>query len=277
TMSCEYAEYPPGVWFPSRVEHQRTSAEGELDRHEIATVESADFAYRPDEVRFSLLSLDLPVGKNVNDNGIWKAWNGRELETRGQQRVRQVQEVKQEQQSGFWWPYAAAGLAVMAVVLVVWHRRTAVGILALLMLCGSVHAAEVTPGMELELKLLEYRQQLDHGKVVFKVETLKTKPHQVGPGHNGRYEIEFDGKQIRSEFQTEDYPIGPDRQILTSDQIIVMNHDFSSILDLDKRVSSGSLDVLNPTLLGAAQGPVVMLDNWTLEERLAYPDRSNET
>ncbi|MEW4531542.1 hypothetical protein, partial [Maioricimonas sp. JC845] len=129
--------------------------------------------------------LDLPVGKSVNDNGIRKIWNGRELETPGQQRVRQVQEVKQkqqqQQQSGFWWPYAAAGLAVMAVVLVVWHRRTAVCILALLMLYGSVDAAEVTPGMELELKLLEYRQQLDHGKVVFKVETLKpvNRPHST--------------------------------------------------------------------------------------------------
>ncbi|MEW4529603.1 hypothetical protein, partial [Maioricimonas sp. JC845] len=70
--------------------------------------------------------LDLPVGKDVKDNGIWKVWNGRELETPGQQRVRQVQEVKQkQQQSGFWWPYAAAGLAIVAVGLGLFFRAKA--------------------------------------------------------------------------------------------------------------------------------------------------------
>ncbi|MFG0335941.1 MAG: hypothetical protein ACF8TS_21495 [Maioricimonas sp. JB049] len=276
-LTGEYGQYSSGIWYPRQIEWTEKNADGQVTEQEVVIVESADFSYEPAEERFQIASFDLPPGTEVTDNGTRRLWNGNRLETPGENRARQVEQAKQEQQSRSWWPYAAAGLAMVAVGLFVWHRRAVVGIVALLALYGNIHAAEATPGMELELKLLEYRQQLDHGKVVLKVETLApvSRPHSTE--YNGRYKIEFDGNQIRSEYQTEDYPIGPHRRILTSDQIIVMSHDFSSILDLDQVVSSGSLDVLNPTLLGAAQGPVAILDNWTLEERLAYPDRSNET
>ncbi|MEW4529090.1 hypothetical protein, partial [Maioricimonas sp. JC845] len=54
------------------------------------------------------------------------------------------------------------------------------GMIVWLLLVGPARA-EVTPGMELELKLLEYRQQLDHGKVVIKVVTLDPvkRPHST--------------------------------------------------------------------------------------------------
>lgn len=91
TLAGKYQQFPPGVWFPRRVEYMRYDKEGTLKRHEIATVESADFALRPEHVRFKLLSLDLPVGTTVIRNGHTMVWNGRDLEEPADRRTAQLE------------------------------------------------------------------------------------------------------------------------------------------------------------------------------------------
>ncbi len=127
-MTSTSRQFPPGVWYPRVVENVTLAADGRVTSHELATVEAADFSKPPGDTRFSLLTMDVPVGTVISDTAVEKVWNGRELVPRyedPEQLQQEAEAVQMAVEPGPNYALWAVVLGLVAVLLAVWRMRAA--------------------------------------------------------------------------------------------------------------------------------------------------------